>query len=364
MTQSAILSASSSPGVSQALKNRIINGAMVIDQRNAGASVSFGTGYVYYVDRWEGRLASGSGSPTIGQSTTAPAGFVNSLLMTNGTGASPASGATNTLIQGIEGYNLADLNWGSANAKTVTLSFWVRSSLTGTFSGSMQNSAGNRSYPFTYTISSANTWTQAVVTVAGDTTGTWLTNNGAGMYLYFDLGTGSTYQGTANTWGAADYRAATGSTQFVATTGATFYITGVQLEVGTTATNFEYRQYTTELQLCQRYYWRINGGVGSGSQVYNGVGTGNILGSTSAQVIIPLNATMRSSATISYGGSIYASDASSSQTITTLGTNYGGTQAAMINMNFSGASFNLGRGVVCYTGSSLGTDWIAGSAEL
>jgi hypothetical protein len=254
-------------------KNRIINGAMVIDQRNAGASVAFGTGYAYYVDRWQGKLTSGSGSPTIGQSLTAPAGFTNSLLMTNGTGASPASTATNAIQQSIEGYNIADLGWGTANAKSVTLSFWVRSSLTGTFGGALENT-NSRSYPFTYTISSANTWEQKTVTIAGDTSGTWLTTNGLGIQVWFDLGSGSTLQGTAGAWAGADYRAATGCTQFVANTGATFYITGVQLEKGSTATSFDYRPYGTELALCQRYCFRLDAASGQLTTNFGAISAG------------------------------------------------------------------------------------------
>jgi hypothetical protein len=244
-------------------RNRIINGGMVIDQRNAGASVTFATTYAYYLDRWQGIFASGSGSRTIQQSTTAPAGFNYSLLVTNGTAATPAAGDRNSLVYGIEGYNVADLGWGTANAATATLSFWVRSSLTGTFSGAFQNGTSARSYPFTYTISSANTWEQKTITVVGDITGTWNTTNGNGMQIWFDLGTGSTYQGTAGAWTANDYRAVTGSVKLVSTSSATFYITGVQLEKGSTATSFDFRSYGTELALCQRYFQSYNGDGGA-----------------------------------------------------------------------------------------------------
>ena len=151
--------------------------------------------------------------------------------------------------------NVADLNWGTANAKTITISFWVRSSLTGTFGGSVFNSAANRSYPFSYTITTANTWEYETITIAGDTTGTWVgATNGTGLDLNFGLGVGSTFSSTAGAWAAGGYYAPTGATSVVGTNGATFYITGVQLEVGSTATSFDYRPYGTELQLCQRYY--------------------------------------------------------------------------------------------------------------
>ncbi len=244
---------------SAVLRNRIINGAMVIDQRNAGASVN-GNG-VYTLDRWQAVNSVGTTKYTVQQnagSVTPPAGFTNYLGVTSTSAYTVGATEYFYINQNIEGYNWADLNWGSANAKTVTLSFWVRSSLTGTFGGSFVNWAGNRSYPFSYTISSANTWEQKSITVAGDTTGTWAgaTNAGA-LQLYFSLGTGSTYSGTAGAWAGSYYGSTTGATSVVGTNGATFYITGVQLEVGSTATSFDYRPYTTELQLCQRYYFRL-----------------------------------------------------------------------------------------------------------
>ena len=234
-------------------RNRIINGAMVIDQRNAGASVSVSTAEIYTLDRWAARLMSGSGH-TVQRSTTAPVGFANSLLVTVGTGASPAAGDRNVIPQKIEGFNVADLAFGTASASSITISFAVRSSVTGTFGGAIANSATNRSYPFTYTINAANTFETKTVTIPGDTTGTWLTDSGIGMYLWLDIGSGTTYQGAAGSWAAADYRAASGTTKLIITSGATFYITGVQLEAGTTATPFEQRLYGTELALCQRYY--------------------------------------------------------------------------------------------------------------
>jgi hypothetical protein len=235
-------------------KNRIINGAMVIDQRNAGASVTLGAGGTYTVDRWQGYEDS-DGVMTAQQDLSAPTGFINSLKFTTTT-ADPSLASTQfVLIQHkIEGFNIADLAWGTASAATVTLSFWVRSSLIGTFGGSLRNSAQNRSYPFTYTISVADTWEQKSVTIAGDTSGTWSTTNGIGIQVAFGLGVGSPYSGTAGSWSASQYFSATGATSVVGTNGATFYITGVQLEKGSTATSFDYRPYGTEFSLCQRYF--------------------------------------------------------------------------------------------------------------
>ena len=240
-------------GNASIMKNRIINGAMVINQRGFSGSVDNSNPFTF--DRWRA-FSINSSKYSVSQnagSVTPPVGFVNYLGVTSL--AATSSGATDFygLAQPIEGFNTADLAWGTANAKTITLSFWVYSSLTGTFAGSLLNSAALRSYPFTYSISSANTWQQISVTVAGDTTGTWATGNTTGILLVFNLGYGSTYSGTANTWQAGGYYNATGSTSIVATNGATWYVTGVQLEVGSSATGFEYRQYGQELALCQRY---------------------------------------------------------------------------------------------------------------
>jgi len=232
-------------------KNRIINGGMVIDQRNAGASVTPSSN-TYQLDRW---VCNGGGGFTVQQnagSVTPPAGFSNYYGVTS-TGSQSASNFS--LRQFIEGFNSADFGFGTANAQPITLSFWVRSSLTGTFGGAIQNSAGNRSYPYSYTITSANTWQQVIVTIPGDTSGTWVgATNGAGIVLFISYSVAAGQAGTANAWASADYRAPTGQTSVVGTNGATFYITGVQLEKGSTATSFDYRPYGTELVLCQRYF--------------------------------------------------------------------------------------------------------------
>jgi hypothetical protein len=240
-------------------KNRIINGAMVIDQRNAGASVTI-TGLAYTLDRFR-TDATQSSKFTIQQnagSVTPPAGFSNYLGVTSLSAYSITSTDQFTITQFIEGYNIADLAFGTASAKTITVSFWVYSSLTGTFGGAITN-ISVRSYPFTYSIPTANTWTKISVTIAGDTSGTWVTTNARALAVYFNLGSGSTNSGTAGSWSSGGYVSATGATSVVGTNGATFYLTGVQLEVGSTATSFDYRPYGTELQLCQRYYITVGG---------------------------------------------------------------------------------------------------------
>lgn len=245
-------------------KNRIINGDMRIDQRNAGASVTVsGVASPFVLDRWRVWSNGGGGSGasfTVQQSSASPAGFTNSCLITQTGSASPTGSEYNIFAQYIEGNNVSDLGWGTANAKTVTLSFWVRSSLTGTFGGVVSNSSQLRSYPFTYSISVADTWEYKTITIPGDTTGTWLTTNGIGLEIYWQLGVGSSLLGAAGSWAGATYLGATGATQITATNGATLYITGVQLEAGSVATPFEHRQYGQELALCQRYYQLMNWG--------------------------------------------------------------------------------------------------------
>jgi len=209
----------------QGFRNRIINGDMRIDQRNAGASVTIPatSAAIYTVDRFV--LQSGSDAVfSAQQDTVAPTGFTNSLKLTTTTAdASLAAGQFTRARQSIEGFNTADLGWGTANAQAVTLSFWVRSSVTGTFGGSFRNSAGNRNYPFSYAISVANTWEQKTITVAGDTSGTWLTNNGSGIELNWSLGTGTDLSGTANAWTATAALSVTGATGIAGTLSATWH---------------------------------------------------------------------------------------------------------------------------------------------
>jgi len=258
----------------QTMRNRIINGAMTIDQRNAGASVTPTNGQ-YTLDRWQGLLAQTS-KYTVIQSSTAPTGFINSLLVTSSSAYSVGASDYFDITQYIEGLNMTDLAWGTANAQPVTLSFWVRSSLTGTFGGSLQNNGQTRSYPFSYTISSANTWEQKSVTIAGDTTGTWLTTNGRGIQLNFSLGTGATFSGTAGAWATANYLGTSGATSVVGTSGATFYITGVQLEEGTAASPFENRLYGTELSLCERYFQKCGAWNGAANNTTNWLGIASV----------------------------------------------------------------------------------------
>ena len=286
---------------SSIMRNRIINGGMVIDQRNAGASVTANDD-TYAVDRFK-TAASQSSKLTAQQnagSVTPPAGFSKYLGYTSSSAYSITTSDYFVCQQSIEGFNIADLAWGTASASPITLSFWVRSSLTGTFGGSLRNSDASRSYPFTYTISSANTWEQKSVAIAGDTSGTWSSTNTTGIALGFGLGVGSTLSGTAGAWAGTNYRSATGATSVVGTSGATFYITGVQLEAGTVASQFEYRQYGTELALCQRYFYKTN----PSDLTRSGGMAGNAYNTTGAVVCMSLPVTMRATPTITRGGTL------------------------------------------------------------
>jgi hypothetical protein len=246
-------------------KNRIINGAMQIDQRNAG-SAFVPTSGAFVTDRWKyigtqtGKIAAQQDSATF------PAGFTYSLVAVSQSAYSITSTDIFNYSQQIEGFNIADMAWGTASASPVALSFWVYSSLTGNFGGSLI--VGSGSYPFTYTVSSANTWTKVTVNIPANTAyAPSSKTNGSGAYLSFGLGVGSTFSGTAGAWTGTQFYSATGATSVVGTSGATFYITGVQLEKGSTATSFDYRPYGTELQLCQRYYWKGTAwGYAGGSQ--------------------------------------------------------------------------------------------------
>jgi hypothetical protein len=244
----------------QGFRNRIINGDMRIDQRNNGAAVTFNSSAPSFaVDRFGG-FADTDGTMTGQQDSSAPAGFTSSIKVTTTVADATLAGTQFALLRhNIEGTNLSDLGWGSANAQTVTLSFWTRSSLTGTFGGSVTNGAQNRAYPFSYAISAANTWEYKTITIPGDTTGTWRTDNGTGLQINFGLGVGSTYSGTAGAWAGALAFAPTGAVSVIGTLNATFFITGVQLEVGTVATPIERRPFGTELALCQRYCQGVSG---------------------------------------------------------------------------------------------------------
>jgi len=271
-------------GSQTALSNRnlIINGAMAVAQRGTSGT---STADIYTVDRF----ALGHGSPvnamTFEQSTDTPDNFKNSLKITAGTGASASTTGYAILRQAIEGQNMAHLGFGTSAAKAIILSFHVKSSLTGTFGISIRNQAGNRAYAGTYVINSANTWEYKTVAIPGDTSGTWPTDTGIGFNIFWDLGAGSNYDIAAGSWTSGSNMFGVESTvKLTETTNATFFITGVQLEVGEQATPFEHRSFADELARCQRYFQVV------GNSAYF---AGNGVGSASIAVGIPIATPMR-----------------------------------------------------------------------
>jgi hypothetical protein len=303
---------------------------MVIDQRNAGAAISAANLTGYTVDRWS-YTASQTSKYTAQQnqgSVTPPAGFTNYLGFTSQSAFSPASTDFTGVFQAIEGFNWQDLGFGTANAKNITASFQVYSSLTGTFSGALRVYGSSRSYPFSYSVPTANTWTQISVTMAGDTSGTYNTGNNGAVLLTFNLGSGSNFLGTGGAWTASNFFGTTGSVNIAGTDDATFYITGVQLEVGTQATSFEYRQYQQELALCQRYLPVVLAGTGdvAGSGVCAGT-------STNFNIAMPFKVPARAAATglvASSAGHFYVQAASGGGTVTNVTFGSGGLNGAYV----------------------------------
>ena len=236
-------------------RNRIINGDMRIDQRNAGSANTSPSDFS--VDRWIHAYGSTNSTASIQRVSDAPVGFTSSLRYTVTSAAFPLANSS-SISQRIEGFNVSDFKWGTSNASPITLSFWVKSSLTGNFGGSITNVNFDRTYPFPYTISSSNTWEYKTITIPGDTTGTWNTDNTTGIQLNFSLGAVSAREATTNVWANTIARQPTGSMNLISTNGATFQLTGVQLEAGTVATPFERRSYGQEIALCQRYYIRYS----------------------------------------------------------------------------------------------------------
>jgi len=339
-------------------KNRIINGAMVISQRNGTSTVSAPTDGQFVLDRFN-NFTSGGGVYSVGQSTTAPAGFGNSMLYTVTTAdASIASTDYYLFVQPIEGYNCSDLAYGTASAKTVTVSFWVRSSVTGTFGFGLRQRSGTRSYVGQYTISAANTWEQKSITIAGDTAGTIANDNDTGLLVTWDLGSGSNRNGTANTWQAGNYWRAVGNTNLISTSGATLYITGVQLEVGSTATSFDYRPYTTEFLLCQRYYTKYSAGAGFGRLLPFALGNSSSLVRASVQLPVRMRAAASS---VDYGGDIRWYNGTAVGTVSSVTIDTANDTVIGLNCNTSGASSNQ---AYMINDSGANTAYIGINAEL
>lgn len=292
-------------------KNLIINGDMRINQRGNYSTTVNSTSVTHAVDRWLGRGKGSAGVFNILATAENSNGFNNHVVLDVTTASTPSGTDSYRFQQMIEGYNIGKLNWGTASAKSITLSFWVKSTLTGTFGGSIANGDYNRFNPFSYTISAANTWEYKTVTIAGDTSGTWDTTNGLGMRVNFSIGAGSSRLGTAGTWTSSVLEGVTGQTNHIATNSSNLRITGVQIEEGTSATDFEHLQFGQQYDLCQRYYQSIEAGVNA----YSSTG---ITG-------FPLNTAMRTTPTLtfSYSGTanrVYRIDTGGTSDLTVAST--------------------------------------------
>ena len=340
-------------------KNRIINGGMVIDQRNAGAIIT-GSGSGYSVDRMY--YAQDSTNWTIQQSSTVPSSqtFVNSLVVTTTSTKTPSGSTYAGIGQNIEGYNMTDLGWGTANAQTVTLSFWVRSSKTGIYTAMLKINAATASYAAEYTISSANTWQKITITIAGPTIGTWLTTNGIGMQMVFWL-CGQNSQGTPNQWNASNVNMSTNQVNFFDTSGATFYITGVQLEVGTQATSFDFRDYGSELILCYRYYYQTSPIGTTGSNSIGIIMMGGIEGVAVGALGMPLPVTMRGVPSVNVNNSrlySFAFDMSPAQ------WSVSGNRSSKTTGGLSVNTTTTVGGQACYIYAAFSDSYAAFSSEL
>jgi hypothetical protein len=334
-------------------KNRIINGSMTIDQRNDGTAVTINTSSITYsVDRWSGFGMASAGVFTLNRSIIAPTGFINSLAATCTTAdASIAAGDRYFINQAVEGLNIYDFGWGTASAQTVTLSFWVQSSLTGTYCVTLLNADGSRSYVAEYTINTADTWEYKTITISGDTSGTWLTTNGVGVFVRFALAIGTTFQTTANTWSAGNFNATANQVNWMSSSSSrTFRLSGVQLEKGSTATPFEFRSIGTELGLCQRYYQK--------AKARQFIGVYEASGTLQANTIFPVQ--MRSDPTVtrltnSEWGTV-AGTATNSTAYIFIGSSVRG---CIILPTTTGVTASLGMPATCIT-----SDFVDFSAEL
>jgi hypothetical protein len=323
------------------MKNRIINGAMVIDQRGTATTPVTVGALSYTLDRFFGVKTSGA-TVTVQQSSTAPTGLSKSLLATCSTGAAPAAGNQVIVSQRVEGFNTADLSFGTASASTITISFWVRSSVTGTYCVYLGNETYNRSYVSTYTISSANTWEQKTITVSGDQSGTWAgATNGTGLVVGFCLGSGSNFTTTAGAWATGEYQQTSAQATWSSTTGATFYITGVQLEKGSTATSFDYRPYSAELALCQRYAYQMNANDSNGANRF-GLGFAQTTTKAFAQTPHPVPMRIKPSVTAT-AATIALSDTITATALTSIAT-----QAATSDVNKTSFDCTVASGLTSF----------------
>jgi hypothetical protein len=343
-------------------RNIIINGDMSIAQR--GTSTASITGNTYALDRFLLSFSGSQGTWTVAQSSTVPSGqgFATSTKIDCTTAdASPASGDRIFYAQRIEGQNLQYLKKGTSSAESTTLSFWVRSNKTGTYIANLFDNDNSRHISKSYTISSADTWEKKTITFAGDTSGTFGNDNARSLDLRLYLGAGTDYtSGTlATSWeSATNANAAVGQVNLADSTSNEWYVTGVQLEVGTAASDFEFLPVDVNLFRCQRYYFKTQDGVGTSNAILM---TGGIESSTSSgQGSLTLPTEMRSTPTLSFGSGVrFYSNGSSTVTPTIAGNRSTSSNLSAV-VTISGGT--NGQAGYCYQGDTSGN--IIGDAEL
>ena len=337
-------------------RNLTINGEFSIFQRGTGPTTVNGND-VFAADRFKG-WANGGGTYTVEQSTDVPNNeFEYSAKLTNtGVDSSVAAGDNYRWATDIEGYNVSQLGYGHSDAKAVTLSFWVKSSLAGTYCGGLYSTHATRNYIYEYTISSANTWEKKTITVSsGDTTGSWNKTNGNGLRVYWGLGSGSNYQGTAGAWTAGEKWETSNQAAWIGSASATFFITGVQLEVGTNASDFEHESYGETLQKCERYFQRFVAGAN-----YTGFSVAFSTSATSAKATLKFNGKMRAAPTISQSNTGF--NYGPQVAFSSFNTLYTGLDTSWIDMNIAsvGSAGQLG----IWNGNNNGAAYVQMSAEL
>ena len=319
-------------------RNLIINGAMLVDQRNSGSSYTITGDTQYTLDRWVARTYGGSGRFSVQQDGSSPDSINPSAKLTVTTTDTPGINGY-AFSQRVEGYSFSSLAYGSSSAKAATISFWVRSSITGTYCFSVRNSDASRSYIAEYSISSANTWEYKTITIPGATDGTWLTTNGVGAYLEWNLGAQTSKEATAGSWQSGNYHATSSQVDWIATSGATFYITGVQLEVGSVATPFEHRSYGDELARCQRYFYKHNLTEGSST-----IAHGHCATTTLFIGVIAAPVSFRDTPSVSSSGSFEVVDGTSSFTPSSITLNNNSPTNAFVQVRAAISGATQGRG--------------------
>ena len=315
-------------------KNLLMNPGFTVFQRSLPGSLAAITGsYIYVMDRWFGRGEDSSAVFNVAQTDIQNEGqnVHASLKVTVTTSTTPGSGDVFQVGQFIEGKNINHVNLGNSDCKPLTLSFYVKSSITGTHSGSVMNNARDRSFPFTYTISSADTWEKKTISIPAITVGTWERGTSIGLRVYWDMGTGSGKRAAAGSWINARAVGVTGAVQLVTTNSATWSLHSPQLEVGTTATDFEERSFTEEEAICQRYFQRYVNPCCTGVIPDNG--------SKAYSIGLQFQTRMRAVPTLTIanagtGGNV--SDGQSTQTIASLNAADRNVDGASIYLNLNG----------------------------